>query len=84
MAESMGKIAREDEDRANAEDDEYNEAYWEGFADALWTLGQHIRGDVKTTCFPVGSCECHPFVIQRSGTSFWQRWRAWYDRIAGS
>jgi len=41
-----------------------DERYHEGWADALWTLGQHIRGGVKVTCFPPGSCQCHPFRLE--------------------
>lgn len=44
-----------------AEDEPWDEAYWEGWAESLRTLAQHIRTGVKVTCFPAGSCACHPW-----------------------
>jgi len=47
MAERMGNLARGDSDR-DAAQGEWGEAYWEGFADALWLLEQHIKGEQGT------------------------------------
>ncbi len=45
--------------------DDESSKYWEGWAAGLATLRQHIRTGVKATCFPVGSCDCHPFTTAR-------------------
>lgn len=76
----MIERANEDEDVAEAAGDEKERAFWEGWASGLETLRQHIRTDVKTSCFPVGSCDCHPFSFgkfpQRTTRGhIWQR--AW-------
>ena len=73
MLDRMHELAREDEEAAEAQDDEKQAEYWEGFGDALFTLRQHIRTGVKVSCFPVGNCECHPFKINRPepGTRWW-------------
>jgi len=62
MAEKMAELAEKD---AYAED---VEGFWSGWAAGLRTLAQHICTDVKTTCFPIGSCQCHPFKITAGGS----------------
>lgn len=34
--------------------------YMEGWADGLLTLREYLLGGVKASCFPLGSCSCHP------------------------
>jgi hypothetical protein len=40
--------------------DENSSGYWDGWEDGLLTLREHIETGVRVTCFPIGSCECHP------------------------
>jgi hypothetical protein len=60
MLEAMEAQARRDADEESPDRDD---SYWDGWADGLATLRQHIATGVKVTCFPVGSCSCHPFTI---------------------
>ena len=36
--------------------------YYEGWSDGLLTFAEHLRDGVKASCFPVGSCSCHPLL----------------------
>lgn len=38
-------------------------ARWDGWWGALDTLRQHIQTGVKASCFPIGTCSCHPVNI---------------------
>jgi hypothetical protein len=58
MIERMAELAD-----ATAQDEPWDEKYWDGWAEGLRTLAQHIRTGVKVTCFPVGSCQCHPWTL---------------------
>ena len=51
-----------------ARDEPVNESFWEGWAGGLKTLAKHIQTGVKATCFPVGSCPCHPLPPSRSAS----------------
>jgi hypothetical protein len=76
MLDKMHDLAREDE--AHAEDNEHGwEHYWEGYGDALWTLKRHIETDVKVTCFPIGTCACHPFKLVQT-RPYWRRVQEWF------
>lgn len=80
MIESMVRDANKDCDHAEASGDVKETAFWEGWAGGLETLRQHMKTDVKVSCFPVGSCTCHPFTIERRTNSVFigQLWqRAW-------
>jgi hypothetical protein len=49
--------------------------YWDGWVGGLETLASHIRGGVKTTCFPAGNCSCHPappVLIDRFRDRYWR------------
>jgi hypothetical protein len=59
MAEVMAALADKD---AGVDEDA---GYWDGWADGLRQLLSHQRSGVKATCFPIGSCACHPFRIGR-------------------
>jgi hypothetical protein len=57
MAEKMADLAAKD---ASLEE---VEGFWCGWEGALRTLLQHQRTGVKVTCFPMGSCSCHPVKV---------------------
>jgi hypothetical protein len=56
MLEAMAANA----ERMQEDPDDNSPAFWEGWEGGLLTLKQHIETGVKTTCFPIGSCACHP------------------------
>lgn len=77
LAGSMASSAARDGQEAEDRGDHLEAAFWEGWEGGLETLLTHIRTGVKLSCFPVGSCSCHPFVIARKADSIslWQRIR---------
>jgi len=61
MLDSMASEA----ERMQEDPDENSPAFWEGWEGGLLTLKQHIMTGVKATCFPTGSCTCHPVQWKR-------------------
>ena len=65
LINSMAVIAGQDSSRLEKDEDYEASAYWEGWADGLLLLKNHIDQGVKVTCFPIGSCQCHPLKLSR-------------------
>ena len=63
MLDSMAAQADRDSDEADKEPDAIMGHFWCGWAEGLRTLRQHIETGVKATCFPMGSCTCHPVKV---------------------
>lgn len=57
LIETMAGKAEEDMEKVS--DFDMAAAYWEGWWQGLRTLAAYIKTDVKATCLPIGSCECH-------------------------
>jgi hypothetical protein len=53
QAETEALRAREDGNTRGA-------FYAEGWQDALLTFREYLAGGVRASCFPIGSCPCHP------------------------
>lgn len=65
MINSMAMLAGQDSDRLEKDEDYEASAYWEGWADGLLLLKKHIESGIKVSCFPLGSCQCHPLKLAR-------------------
>ena len=75
MASEADRDAEEEDQRADecwrAGNDEGAHAcqeraqFWDGWAEGLRTLENHIRTGVKVTCFPLGNCSCHPLNLKQ-------------------
>ena len=58
----MTAQAERDAIRAREDGNDRYATYKEGWADGLFTFTEHIASGVKASCFPVGSCTCHPLL----------------------
>lgn len=66
MIDAMVNQAQQDAEAAEVIFDDDTEDYWTAYARGLLTLKIHIATGVKASCYPLGSCTCHP-VMSREG-----------------
>jgi hypothetical protein len=77
LAMSMQTEAEDDAEQFYAEGGEevnvttgnLESRYWDGWAEGLDTLLNHIKSHVKVSCFPIGSCTCHPLATETPDAS---------------
>jgi hypothetical protein len=58
----MGAQAERDAVRAREDGKDRLGSYYEGWSDGLLTFAEYVRDAVKPSCFPPGSCSCHPLL----------------------
>ena len=56
----MTAQAERDAIRAREDGNNRQGTYFEGWSDGLLTFAEHLRDGVQATCYPIGSCSCHP------------------------
>jgi hypothetical protein len=64
LAAHLADLADHDSVRYADDNDTVMAAYWQGWEDGLVSFLARAAAGVKVSCYPAGTCDCHPELVR--------------------